>query len=130
MALPPEAFTPNVGSPCRLPSLLLLLPLLDPLLSPEQSSSAAAAVAAQDGLVSPLGREAEVLHGEVAVGRRDLVRASEEGKEGTFSGQSQTARANPSASADFCGNGLGIGTWARAKPKMLRDGRPQNWGLT
>ena len=81
MALPPEAFTPNVGSPCRLPSLLLLLlPLLDPLLSPEQSSSAAAAVAAQDGLVSPLGREAEVLHGEVAVGRRDLVRASEEGR--------------------------------------------------
>ena len=129
MALPTEAFTPNVGSPCRLPSLLLL-PLLDPLLSPEQSSSAAAAVAAQDGLVSPLGREAEVLHGEVAVGRRDLVRASERGRQGTFSKQSQTARANPSASADFCGNGLAIGTWARAKRKMLRDGRPQNGGLT
>ena len=127
MALP-QAFTPNVGSPCRLPSLLLLLPLLDPLLSREQSSSAAARVAAQDGLVSPLGREAEVLHGEVAVGRRDLVR--EEGWEGTFSRQSQTAKANPSASADFCGNGLAIGTWARAKRKMLRDGRPQNGGLT
>ena len=74
MALPSEAFTTNVGSPCCLPSLLLL-PLLDPLLSPEQS----AAVAAEDGLVSPLGRETEVLHGEVAVRRRDLLRAIEEG---------------------------------------------------
>ena len=70
MALP-EAFTPNVVSPCCLPSLLLL-PLLEPLLTPEQST-------ADDSLVAPLGRETEVLHGEVAVRRRDLGRASVKG---------------------------------------------------
>ena len=51
--------------PRRLPSL----PLLNfPASAAEQSEDGGG------GLVSPLGRKAEILHGEVAVGRRNLAR--------------------------------------------------------
>ena len=68
------------GLPCCLPSLLLLLESAL-LSSPEQPEESR-------GLVAPLWRKTEVLHGEVAVGRRDLAHA----RKRSLSKESQKAK--------------------------------------